>query len=506
MSKAYVPLAGSERRVLAGARYLSAVNPNERIEVSVYVRPRAQPRERITREEYASRYGAHDDDLERVRQFAKDCNLTVQATEKVSGLVVLAGTAAAMSKAFRTELHYWQVNGRTYRGRSGALHVPEDLASVIGGVFGLDDRPQAESHKALFDPRLGSAAPHTAPEVATLYNFPTYGNGQGQCIGIIELGGGFQQQDLQIHFSRLGLAVPPVFAVSVDGGTNAPDGNPGGDDGEVMLDIEVAGAVANGATIAVYFAPNSERGFIDAVTAAAFDQVHRPSVLSISWGAPEGFWTDQGMTAMDQAFQTAAAFGVTVFCSSGDDGSNDRVGDGLAHADFPASSPNAVACGGTHLESIGSAITSEVVWNDNIGASGGGISDFFALPAYQAAAGTPPSVNGNGHIGRGVPDIAGDAAPETGYPTRVDGAEVVFGGTSAVSPLWAGLMALINEQLAEPVGFVNPALYQEFIFEADVTRDITSGNNGGYPAGAGWDACTGFGTPNGENWLAALIF
>jgi kumamolisin len=209
---------------------------------------------------------------------------------------------------------------------------------------------------------------------------------------------------------------------------------------------------------------------------------------------------------MDQAFQSAAAVGVTVFCASGDDGSRDRVSDGHAHADFPASSPHVVACGGTHLESVTSTITSELVWNDASGATGGGISDFFGLPDYQAAAHVPLSANGDGRIGRGVPDIAGDAAPETGYAIRVDGSDLVFGGTSAVAPLWAGLMALINEQLVDPVGFVNPVLYEELVFEADVTRDITSGNNGGYSAASGWDACTGLGTPNGENWLAALIF
>jgi kumamolisin len=300
--------------------------------------------------------------------------------------------------------------------------------------------------------------------------------------------------------------VPQVFAVSVDGGTNAPDANPQGDDGEVMLDIEVAGAVANGASIAVYFAPTSDRGFIDAVNAAIFDRVHRPSVISISWGLAESGWTQQAMTAMDQAFQSAAAMGITVFCASGDDGSRDRVNDRRAHADFPASSPHVVACGGTRLESVASTITSEVVWNDSNGATGGGISDFFGLPDYQAGALVPRSANGDGRVGRGVPDIAGDAAPESGYAVRVDGTDLVFGGTSAVAPLWAGLTALINQQLVDPVGFVNPILYEQLIVEADVTRDITSGANGAYRADSGWDACTGLGTPNGENWLAALIF
>jgi kumamolisin len=197
---------------------------------------------------------------------------------------------------------------------------------------------------------------------------------------------------------------------------------------------------------------------------------------------------------------------VTVFCSSGDSGSSDTVDDGNAHVDFPASSPHVIACGGTHLESSANTITSEVVWNNSHGATGGGISDVFGLPGYQAGAGVPPSANGDGRIGRGVPDIAGDADPTTGFQVRIDGTDQVFGGTSAVAPLLAGLVALINQQLVDPVGFIQPILYEQLIFQADVTHDITSGNNGAYAAGSGWDACTGLGTPNGEDWLAALIY
>jgi len=178
----------------------------------------------------------------------------------------------------------------------------------------------------------------------------------------------------------------------------------------------------------------------------------------------------------------------------------------LAHADFPASSPFALACGGTSLQASQGAISGETVWNDDKGASGGGVSDVFDLPSWQVAANVPPSANPGGRIGRGVPDVAANADPYTGYQTRVDGQNYASGGTSAVAPLWAGLFALINEQLTEPVGYVNPLLYQDLINQADVTRDIVSGNNGAYQAGPGWDACTGLGSPNGEDWLAALIY
>lgn len=339
-----------------------------------------------------------------------------------------------------------------------------------------------------------------APQLATIYSFPTGVNGAGQTIGILELGGGYTAADLDAYFSRLGLATPNVTAVSVDGGQNQP-GDPA--DAEVELDIEVAGSIAPGAQVAVYFAPNTDRGFLDALSTAVHDTVRNPSVISISWGGPESSWSQQAMSALDSVLQDAAALAVTVCCASGDDGSSDRVADGLAHCDFPASSPHALACGGTKLEATGGALVSETVWNEPTGgASGGGISDVFAPPAYQANAGVPPSANPGGRVGRGVPDVAGDADPVTGYNVTVDGQPTVIGGTSAVAPLWAGLMALCNQALGRSAGFIHPTLYGPSA-EAGF-HDITSGNNGAYSARSGWDACTGLGSPVGTALLDAL--
>ncbi len=206
---------------------------------------------------------------------------------------------------------------------------------------------------------------------------------------------------------------------------------------------------------------------------------------------------------MDQAFQAAAALGITVCCAAGDNGSGDGVTtDQLAHVDFPASSPYALGCGGTRLEAANNQVTSEVVWS----ATGGGVSDFFTLPTWQANAGVPPSANPDHHVGRGVPDVAGDADPQTGYDVYVDGQSVVFGGTSAVAPLWAGLIALMNQQRGQPVGYLNPKLYQNYqrLIKAEALRDVTSGDNGAYSAGLGWDACSGVGTPKGAKLRAAL--
>jgi kumamolisin len=234
--------------------------------------------------------------------------------------------------------------------------------------------------------------------------------------------------------------------------------------------------------------------------------VNKPSVISISWGGPESNWTAQAMEQFDQAFQDAGAVGVTVCVAVGDQGSSDGVNDGLAHVDFPASSPNALACGGTTLNVSGDTILSEVVWNDSSsggGATGGGISDQFPLPSYQQGVGVPPSANSGGKVGRGVPDVAADADPNTGYEVDIDGSSAVAGGTSAVAPLWAGLVARLNQALGKPVGFLNPNLYGP-VHQAGAFRDITSGNNGAYSAGPGWDACSGWGAADGAKVLAAL--
>ena len=533
-TKKGMPVQGSERAALKGASKVGAADPKERILVTVLVRRRSsanvlssaieeisarQPRERrhLTHEEFAAAYGADPADLEKVEGFAHEHGLDVVEVSLAQRRLVLSGTAASFSKAFGVSMARYKHPRGTYRGRTGPVRVPEELAPIIEGVFGLDNRPQAQPHLRVYGGKRGGVRPraggisYTPLQIAKLYDFPTTINGRGQCIAIIELGGGYRSADLKAYFKRLGIPMPLVMARSVDGGHNQPTGDPNGPDGEVMLDIEVAGAVASGAKIVVYFTPNTDAGFLDAVTTAIHDTLNKPSAVSISWGAAESGWTTQAMKAMDKAFQDAAALGVTVCCAAGDNGSTDGVNDGLLHADFPASSPYALACGGTRLEGSGSTIAKEVVWNEGNsgGATGGGVSDVFDLPKWQAKANIPPSGNPGGRIGRGVPDVAGDADPVTGYQVLVDGKQFTIGGTSAVAPLWAGLIALLNQQLGRSVGYLNPGIYG-WPSSSGAFHDISAGDNditgknGPYPARSGWDACTGWGTPNGANLLSAL--
>ncbi len=511
-----VELKGSTKKALAGAKDVGPADANELIEVSVLLRRGSKkgtfpavekmgaqlPRKRtyLSREDFARLHGAKATDLKKIEAFAAAHGLRVVSEEAARRTVKLSGTVKAFSEAFGVELRRFEHETGTYRGREGSLTIPKDLQGIVEGVFGLDNRPQSKPHFRIHKDKAAAVAV-TPLQVAQAYSFPAGTTGSGQCIGIIELGGGYNASDLNSFFGNLGITTPKVTAVGVDGATNAPTGSSSGPDGEVELDIEVAGAVAPGAELAVYFAPNTDQGFVDAVSTAAHDATLKPSIISISWGGPESSWTAQSQAALNAACEDAATMGVTVLVASGDDGASD--GTSSPTVDFPASSPFVVGCGGTKLEISGGAIGSEQAWNElsaNEGATGGGVSEAFALPSFQSSAKVPKAPNG--FVGRGVPDVAGDADPTTGYNVVVDGQATVIGGTSAVAPLWAGLLARINQSLGKNVGYVNALLYASG--EATAFHDVTTGSNGHYKAGKGWDACTGLGSPNGTGLLKAL--
>ena len=509
MNSQKVTLPGSERQPL-GTRVGDQPN-DEMIEVSVILKPKTRavaPQQggaAVSREEFAAAHGADSGAIDSVKQFAKENNLTVGEVSAERRTVKLEGTAANMLRAFETKLDRYEHEGQQYRARTGGIKLPPELAKSVEAVLGLDNRPQAKPHFRVREERAAramaaTAVSYTPRQVAQLYQFPLDVDGTGETVAILELGGGYKPADLKNYFSSLGIKEPTVISVSVDKGTNKPT-NPNSADGEVLLDIEVVGAVAPGARIAVYFAPNTSQGFQDALTTAIHDAANKPSVISISWGGPESTWTPQSMAAFDSAAQDAAALGVTICAASGDNGSSDGVNDGANHVDFPASSPHILACGGTNLQSANGAITSETVWNDGAqgGAGGGGFSNQFPLPAWQASANIKPPSGG----GRGVPDVSGDADPQTGYNVLVDGKSFVIGGTSAVAPLWSGLIALLNQKLGKPLGFLQPVLYG-LPQTAGAFHDISAGSNGAFSAGPGWDAATGLGSPSGQKLLQAL--
>lgn len=514
-----VSLPYEDRKLPSGARVVGPTPAETPIRVSIVLR-RKTPLDleklgnrHLSREEFDATYGADPSDFDEIRQFAQAHGLAVDETASslARRTLVVYGTAEQMRETFQVGLQEFEHNEQQYRAVTSPVTMPQHCASLVEAVLGLDTRPQARSHLRRLKemdasrglrPAAATAQAYLPRQVAQFYQFPLNVNGSGQTIGIIELGGGYTTNDIQQYFQKQNIAPPEVVAVSVGGGANSPT-NPNGADSEVMLDIEVAGSVAPGAKIAVYFAPNTDQGFLDALTTAIHDATNSPSAISISWGGPESNWTNSAMTSMDDACQSAAALGITITVACGDSGSTDGVDDGANHVDFPASSPHVLACGGTEITASGTTLTNEVVWNDEAqggGATGGGVSTVFALPTWQKNANVPkPSGNAGG---RGTPDVAGDAAPATGYQIEVDGQTEVVGGTSAVAPLWAGLVALMNQKLGKPVGFLNPQIYP--LVGSGAFRDITQGNNGTYSAGPGWDPCTGLGSPVGTTLLAKL--
>jgi len=502
-------LLDSHREHPLGAVPAGDPDPNEIIQVTLSLRRRTAASEPsllerpLTHAELAEAHGADPADIAAVESFAAQFGLSVIAKNVAARSITLSAPLSAMTKAFGADVRISKIGERHIRTRQGHLSVPARLANIVVGVFGFDERPVAGTN---FTVRSRAAAPsyYTPPQLAAIYNFPS-NTGKNQTIALIELGGGYNDSDLQSYWQSLGLNSVNVTPVSVDGVGNQPTGDPDGPDGEVVLDIEVAGGVAPGANIAVYFGQNTDQGFLNAINAAIYDTVRKPSVISISWGSAENTWTAQAMNAYNSAFHDAALMGISICVAAGDNGSSDGQDDNHNHVDFPASSPWVLACGGTRLVASGTTIQSETVWNDgtNGGATGGGVSSHFSKPAYQAHVSVPKPSGTSNHTGRGVPDIAAVADPETGYYILVDGQENVIGGTSAVAPLWAGLIALCNEQLGRNLGWFHPALYGT-IQQHKALHDVTSGTNGAYKAGIGWDCCTGLGTPNGQAILNLL--
>jgi kumamolisin len=532
----YRRLEGSERRPAQSARLLGPADDNESFTVTIILRRRSDGppapdhsyfvtpsarRPRMSRDEFAAKYGAHPGELAHVGDFARSQGLTVVETDAAQRSVVVSGTVAQMNKAFAVTLGRYehsvarrQGDGprtEAYRGREGYIHVPADIADAIIGVFGLDNRRITKRNAG--DPPNTTTL--TVQQVTKLYKFPT-NSAAGQTIAIFSENG-YRPADVSQSF---GGNPPTVTDVSVDAS------NSGAADGETTQDIFIAGAAAPGAKIAVYFTTYSQQGWVDLIGRVVHPKAGDPvcSVLSSSFYVSNGddatTLLQEGIstawiTALSNAFQDAAIQGVTICIASGDTGTDSKVGNGKAHVQYPGSDPWVLSVGGTTIGNVSGTSFDEYVWNDTffgtaVGATGGGISDHFTPePSYQNNAGVPGSLN-DGHNGRGVPDVAANASPNSGYPLIVGGSPSTGNGTSASAPLWAGLIAVINAGLGENVGFVNPRLYA---LGSSAFRDIvgapgpaSNALNGvaGYPAGPGWDACTGWGSPNGVALLNGL--
>jgi kumamolisin len=481
--------------------------------------PDPVPGKPISRADLVAKYGADPKDLEAVEKVLTSFGLTVTDKNVAIRSLHVVGPASAMEQAFDVQLMRVKHADILYRGRVGEIHIPSELAGIITGVFGLDTRPMIKHRKPLNTQATHSTLPppnqrpwYTPPELATAYHFPP-GDGAGQTIAVLEFGGHYIPNDLKTFFNLIGLSADPhVNVKNVRPTLSLQERNDPDAIGETMLDIEIVASVCPKATITVYFSHWSEQGWINNLHAVLLDN---PSVLSISYGLSEGnnIWTQQAIDAINDVLKELANAGITACVSSGDDGSDNQLPDGQAHVDFPAASPFVLAVGGTALSKSGE----EVVWfdgdglrRDGGGSTGSGVSEFNPRPDWQtiAIASVNPPHASNGRI---VPDVAANAAGSTGYLLVASGSAQVSGGTSAATPLWAALIARL-QQAGKVVGFLPPRLYQATTKTAGkplgavACKDITVGNNAsgtaeGYSAAVGFDAVSGWGSPIGTALL-----
>lgn len=532
----FIAVPGSERTPAFGATATRAADAEAWVEVTLKLARKAplpaldaRPQRALTAAEVASQFGASDESVKRVADTFEGLGLTVLSTDTATRTVKLGGPVSAMEAAFQVKLMEFDGIRGPYRGRVGALHVPAALEKDIVGVFGLDNRRAVRRRPAGGNKR--HVADHTAAaakkrpwffpsELATAYDFPD-GDGSGQTIGLLEFGGGYFADDLAKFCQAAGIAAPPtVVPISVD---KMPTDTNDEATGEVMLDVEVVAGLCPKATIPVWFSQFSEKGWVDALDAAMHDAKYKPQVLSISWGYAEdvSVWTTAAVNQVNEALQEAALMGITICVAAGDDGSSDGINDGHAHVDFPCASPYVLAVGGTLLRT--GAKRTERAWKDGDGlrsdgggSTGGGVSTRIARPAWQAGLDVAP-VNPGQKGGRAVPDVSANASANTGYFVVAGGQQEISGGTSAAAPLWAGLVARMNQQLAasgKRVGFLTPLLYGAVPGAAGTLgkagcNDIHTGDNitahvGGFKSGTGFDAVTGWGSPKGKDLLAAL--
>lgn len=520
-STSHVVLPDSQRAKSATVSAVRPVDPSLDIDITLKLRrKRSLPEigkgipQILDAKDLAENYGASADDISLVQKTLAEYGLKTLSSSPETRSIRLIGKTADLERAFQTKLFEFEGSGESHRGRTGSLYIPAALNGIVQGVFGLDDRRAASKR---LPSQTSQPTALFGADLSKLYSFPP-GNGNGQTIALFEFGGGFFPNDLAKFWSlspNSSSPIPNIVPISVDGtSTSARDGQ----QDEVLLDIEVVASTLPNATINVYFGNFDEQGWIDLIDRVLQD---KPVVASNSWGSAEDStgWTSGAVQAINDALQQAALSGLTVAVASGDDGSDDQVGDGLVHVDFPASSPFVLAVGGTEFTLSNGSITNEQVWkdgdglrNDGGGSSGGGVSTVLPRPTWQTV--TVASVNPNPIDGRVVPDVSA-LAGFPGYVLVVDGKVSGNGGTSAATPLWASLVALLANNLTRggiQLPFLTPLLYQSSgasTVGSLGTNDITTGDNitakiGGYQAGAGYDAVTGWGSPNGAKLLDAL--
>jgi kumamolisin len=549
----HVLLQGSNRPAPRNAKRIGNVEHNERVEVIVTLRGPKLPdvstvaKKALSRRQLATQYGAKAADADMVARVLKNYGLTVENISPGGRGMRVSGSIAQMEAAFKAKLGvYRSVAQGDFRGREGELRIPAELNGIVTGVFGLDERrvaqrklPVAAARRVLAKAPAKGKAPRKTKGPQPLgpadfearYNFPP-GTAKGQQIGIAEIGGGYFRNDLKAYCSKFGRPVPKVTTVSV--GLNPltlkqinklPKKRRNREllaTTEVMMDVQGVAGLCPAAEIFVYFTPFTQKGWVDLMDTVISGNPAKPVTLSISYGLPEddSDWSQAARDVINDRLHAAALLGITVCIASGDDGSGDGMTDGRSHVDFPSSSPFVLSVGGTMLTGT-KATVREVAWWESPGtragsggATGGGVSLFFRRPRWQSV--HIRSLNSGSIDGRVTPDVSALAGPPL-YDLILFGVDRPNGGTSASAPLWAALIARINANLPikKRQRFLTPLLYRKLpggkTVGQSALRDITEGQNAshpkpgvGYRAKKGYDAVTGWGSPNGKELLIKL--
>ena len=433
-----------------------------------------------------------DEIIEEVKCYFSEYNFTFDDSDPHSILLECDCTVEDFEKAFHTKVAVYEtVNHHSYLAHSSPLCLPAHIATCIMYVSGLTIEEKFETRtptlpQATHEEQTGWDYGFSLPALGAYYNFPTDVSGKGECIAIVELGGEFKTSDITKYFKAVNLPKPAIKVVGTPPKPKSIAANT-----EVTLDIQIASALAPNATIVVYYA----KTILDALRLIINDKENRPSVVSISWAAEEGYYSESQLEEFDHVLYEAALLGITIIAASGDYGAFNRQQ--YLNVSMPSSHPYVLGCGGTMPWIEDDEIKKEVVWNESEGksSSGGGFSDVYATPEYQT--------NAIGHCPeRGVPDISAFSGSENGYQIIFNGKRMVIGGTSAATPLWAALVALMNEKLGYRLGFANELFYK--LMGSEGFNQILYGNNQYYSAGPNWNPCTGLGSPNG-NKLFELI-
>ncbi len=508
-----IPLRESSRNQRRGAVPGRRIDPTTVVPFSVRLRPRgyhlasvqaltlaaeALPADRtmVDREAFLAAHDADPSERAAIVQYLLDRGCTVE-DDHAWCAIHGSGQVRDIERAFGVELRTFTSASGTYRSYEGPIVLPARLAIPVLGVFGLDDRGDAVPHTI-----AGTDDPAVAYEaLEKRYRFPAGLDGEGRHVALLHFGGGFNPHDLAAACAARGASVPRIDIVRIDGMTGIP-GKRGEEayDREIALGVQIVAALAPAARQTLIVAPNDERGYLDAFAKAIF-LPQRPDTIAMGYGFAEARWSAAFVRALEDLLAAAAMLGITVVASSGDTGSADPdAPGGDPHVQYPASSPLVLACGGTQFDP--STVAAQEVWNHR-GASGGGISARFSVPTWQRMWRHFSAGESLESLGRGVPDVAAHADPGCGFPIVCNGRTIVVGGTSAAAPLWAALLARVAQRVGTSLGYVNPILYAQNA-EGSPCESVVVGTNGAYRATAGWNPCTGLGTPNGDSLLRAF--